>query len=86
MPALAGNFGILRGTSIALSIFWMFAERFFSIALLGFAGLLCLFGVGMLVDGIIRLVVTGLPHKRAPQRDARQYQKNKEENGKEIAA
>jgi hypothetical protein len=64
----------------------MFVEGFFSFALLSFAGLLCLFGVGMLVDGTIRLVVTDLPHERTPQRDTRQSQKNEEENGKEVAA
>ena len=42
---------------------WMFVNDWFSsVLLLSFAGLLCLFGVGILIDGIIRL--SGEWHRR----------------------
>jgi hypothetical protein len=47
-----------HGTSIALNIYLgMFVTELFSFFLLSFAGLLCLSGLWMMIDGITRLIV-----------------------------
>lgn len=45
------------GMPIALNLYLMFVNEFvFSFSLLSFAGLLCLLGVVILADGLVRLV------------------------------